>query len=72
MTPRYAPTAGQIAEENAETAMAAKRLLLAAGFFRWGHDAWCHDLPGVGCVTTAEALDLLVSDDDMVRTMLDR
>lgn len=51
------------AEAAAETQTAAARVLRAAGFFPWGHDSWCHDEPGIGCVTTAEALDLLLQDD---------
>lgn len=42
---------------------AAARVLRKAGFFPWGHDSWCHDLDGIGVVTTAEALDLLYQDD---------
>lgn len=51
------------AEAAAETQTAAARLLRKAGFFSWGHDSWCHDEPGIGCVTTAEALEIVITDD---------
>lgn len=65
MTPGI-PSEEQVAEERAETEVAAHRLLRAAGFFSWGHDSWCHDEPGIGCVTTAEALDTITSDDGVL------
>jgi hypothetical protein len=51
------------AESAVETHAAAGHVLRAAGFFSWGHDAWCHDEGGVGCVSTAEALELLITDE---------
>lgn len=60
----YEPRPEQIAAEREATEQAAHRVLTAAGFFRWGHDSWCHDEPGIGCVTTAEALDYIAQGDD--------
>lgn len=62
---RLMPDSEQIADECAATERAARLVLRAAGFFSWGHDAWCHDAPGYGCMTTAEALEALVGDDEL-------
>lgn len=68
-TGRYGPTQEQIAEEQWLTNTAVRNLLRRAGFFPWGHDSWCHDAPGIGVVTTAEALDILGGDDEVMQIL---